>query len=55
MEINPVEVICKLVLCLLFTSVLLKGCATIAERDRILSSLITVTLALGWAELMSSY
>lgn len=55
MDINAVEVICKLVLCLLFTPVLLKGCTMIAERDRILSSLITVTFVLGWAELMSSY
>ena len=49
----PIEVICKLMLCFLFAVVLLKGCAMIAERDRILSSLMTVTLALGWAELMS--
>jgi hypothetical protein len=55
MDINLIEVICKLMLCLLFTSVLLKGCVMIAEIDRILGSLITVTLALGWAELMSSY
>jgi hypothetical protein len=48
------EIFCKLVLCFLFASVLLKGCTMIGERDRILSSLITVTLALGWAQLMSS-
>jgi hypothetical protein len=49
-----IEVICKLMLCFLFAAVLLKGCTMVAERDRILSSLMTVTLALGWAQVMSS-
>jgi hypothetical protein len=47
------EVFSKLVLCLLFAFVLVKVCAEIAHRDRILSSLVTVTLALLWAQVMS--
>jgi hypothetical protein len=49
------ELFSKLVLCFLFSAVLLKGCIMVAERDRILSSLLVVSLALWWAELLSSY
>ena len=53
--IRLMEALSKLVLCFLFSAVLLKGCIMVAERDRILSSLLVVSLALWWAELLSSY
>jgi hypothetical protein len=49
------ETLSKLVLCFLFSAVLLKGCVMVAERDRILSSLMAVSFALWWAALLSSY
>lgn len=49
------ETLSKLILCVLFSAVLLKGCVMVAERDRILSSLMAVSFVLWWAELLSSY
>ena len=49
------EALSKLALCFLFACVLVKGCGMVAQRDRILGSLMTVTFALGWAQLMASH
>ena len=55
MEIKPgvMEILAKLLLSGLFVPVLMLACVMISERESfVLSSLVAVTLSLGWAALL---